>query len=179
MAASHDVPPWRGPDPRPNDIKRKLTSEGHVGGCRWVLQLHISLVILITFTLDDLLMLSGENWFWSLLRPKGLRSTLYSQGCASTNPMAPAWCLTFTLSTGWSLVNVWPRWPFVQKNVQFAGHFEWTLLKINDQQKRCIFTPLGSGGFYQKDKYDYRFSLNVFAYYDNNFNIIIDQSEET
>lgn len=33
-AASHDVPPWRGPDPRPNDIKRRLTTEGHVGGCR-------------------------------------------------------------------------------------------------------------------------------------------------
>ena len=32
----------------------------------------INLVILITFTLVDLLMLLGENWCWSLLGPKGL-----------------------------------------------------------------------------------------------------------
>ena len=31
----------------------------------------INLVILITFSLDDLLMLLGENWCWSLLGPKG------------------------------------------------------------------------------------------------------------
>ena len=36
------------------------------------LPLLINLVILITFTLDDLLMLWGENWCWSLLGPKGL-----------------------------------------------------------------------------------------------------------
>ena len=29
-------------------------------------------MILITFTLHDLLMLLGENWCWSLLGPKGL-----------------------------------------------------------------------------------------------------------
>ena len=34
----------------------------------------INLVILITFTLDDLRMLLGENWCWSLLRPKGLKA---------------------------------------------------------------------------------------------------------
>ena len=39
-----------------------------------ILPLVINLVILITFTLDDLLMLLGENWCWSLLGPKG-RST--------------------------------------------------------------------------------------------------------
>ena len=32
----------------------------------------INWVILITFTFDDLLMLLGENWCWSLLGPKGL-----------------------------------------------------------------------------------------------------------
>ena len=37
-----------------------------------ILPLVINLVILITFTLDDLLMLLGENWCWPLLRPKGL-----------------------------------------------------------------------------------------------------------
>ena len=37
-----------------------------------ILPLVIYLVILITFTLDDLLMLLGENWWWSLLGPKGL-----------------------------------------------------------------------------------------------------------
>ena len=137
------MPPWRGPDPRPNDIKRRLTTEGHVGGCRWVLQLHISLVILIILTLDDLLMLLGENWCWSLLGPKGLRwSTLYSLGCASKGPYGPpTWHPFFALTSGWSMVNVWPRWPFVQKNVRFAGHFEKTYLKISDQQKRYIFTP--------------------------------------
>ena len=36
-----------------------------------ILPLVINLVILITFTLDDLLMLLGENWWWSLLGPKG------------------------------------------------------------------------------------------------------------
>ena len=62
-----------------------------------MLQLHISLVILIILTLDDLLMLLGENCCWSLLGPKGLRwSTLYSQGCASKGPyglnLAPIFC---------------------------------------------------------------------------------------
>ena len=33
----------------------------------------INLVILITFTLDVLMMLLGENWCWSLLGPKGLK----------------------------------------------------------------------------------------------------------
>ena len=37
-----------------------------------ILPLVINLVILITFTLVDLLMLLGENWCWPLLRPKGL-----------------------------------------------------------------------------------------------------------
>ena len=37
-----------------------------------LLLLVINLVILITFTLDDLLMLLGENWCWSLLGPKEL-----------------------------------------------------------------------------------------------------------
>ena len=37
-----------------------------------ILPLVINLVILITFTLVDLLMLLGENWCWSLLGPKGL-----------------------------------------------------------------------------------------------------------
>ena len=37
-----------------------------------ILPLVINLVILITFTLDDLLMLLGENWCWPLLQPKGL-----------------------------------------------------------------------------------------------------------
>ena len=37
-----------------------------------ILPLIINLVILITFTLHDLLMLLGENWCWSLLGPKGL-----------------------------------------------------------------------------------------------------------
>ena len=110
-AASHDVPPWRGPDPRPNDIKRRLTTEGHVGGCRWVLQLHISLVILIILTLDDLLMLLGENCCWSLLGPKGLRwSTLYSQGCASKGPygpnLAPIFCSHLGLVNGQCLAKM-------------------------------------------------------------------------
>ena len=39
-----------------------------------ILPLVINLVVLITFTLDDLLMLLGENWCWSLLRPKGLKA---------------------------------------------------------------------------------------------------------
>ncbi|XP_022787785.1 F-box only protein 16-like [Stylophora pistillata] len=29
-----EAPPWRGPDPHPDDIKRKSFSSGHVGGCR-------------------------------------------------------------------------------------------------------------------------------------------------
>lgn len=29
-----EAPPWRGPDPHPDDIKRKSFSGGHVGGCR-------------------------------------------------------------------------------------------------------------------------------------------------
>ena len=33
----------------------------------------MNLVILVTFTLDDLLMLLGENRCWSLLGPKGLK----------------------------------------------------------------------------------------------------------
>ena len=37
-----------------------------------ILPLVINLVILITFTLDELLMLLGENQCWSLLGPKGL-----------------------------------------------------------------------------------------------------------
>ena len=37
------------------------------------LPLVINLEILITFTLDDLLMPLGENWCWSLLGPEGLR----------------------------------------------------------------------------------------------------------
>ena len=39
-----------------------------------ILPLVTNLVVLITFTLDDLLMLLGENWCWSLLRPKGLKA---------------------------------------------------------------------------------------------------------
>ena len=41
-----------------------------------ILPLVINLVILITFTLDDLLMLLGENWCWSLLWPKGWSTAL-------------------------------------------------------------------------------------------------------
>ena len=37
----------------------------------------INLVILITFTLDDLLMLLGENLCWSLLGPKVLSMVLF------------------------------------------------------------------------------------------------------
>ena len=33
----------------------------------------MNLVILVTFTLDDLLMLLGENRCWSLFGPKGLK----------------------------------------------------------------------------------------------------------
>ena len=33
----------------------------------------MNLAILITFTLDDLVMLLGENWWWPLLGPKGLK----------------------------------------------------------------------------------------------------------
>ena len=33
----------------------------------------MNFVILVTFTLDDLLMLLGENRCWSLLGPKGLK----------------------------------------------------------------------------------------------------------
>ena len=40
----------------------------------------INLVILITCTLDDLLMLVGENWCWPLLGPKGL-----TRGRATSN----------------------------------------------------------------------------------------------
>lgn len=31
---AHETPPWRGPDPHPTDIKRKLSSEAPGGGCR-------------------------------------------------------------------------------------------------------------------------------------------------
>ncbi|XP_067046930.1 F-box only protein 16-like [Acropora muricata] len=31
---AHEIPPWRGPDPHPTDIKRKLSSEAPGGGCR-------------------------------------------------------------------------------------------------------------------------------------------------
>ena len=33
----------------------------------------MNLVVLVTFTLDDLLMLLGENRCWSLFGPKGLK----------------------------------------------------------------------------------------------------------
>ena len=33
-SSDQDVPPWRGPDPHPSDIKRRVSSDGHVGGCR-------------------------------------------------------------------------------------------------------------------------------------------------
>ena len=47
-----------------------------------ILPLVINLVILITFTLDDLLMLLGENWCWSLLGPEGLMvCTSYKTTC--------------------------------------------------------------------------------------------------
>ena len=45
-----------------------------------ILPLVINLVILITFTLDDLLMMLGENWFWSLLGPKGLTRNKWTRG---------------------------------------------------------------------------------------------------
>ena len=41
-----------------------------------ILPLVINLVILITFTLDDLLMLLGENCCWSLLGPKRLKKNV-------------------------------------------------------------------------------------------------------
>ena len=41
-----------------------------------IFPLVINLVILINFTLDDLLMLLGEHWCWSLLGPKGLREVV-------------------------------------------------------------------------------------------------------
>ena len=46
-----------------------------------ILPLVINLIILITFTLDDLLMLLGENWCWSLLGPKRLTSLLVHEPC--------------------------------------------------------------------------------------------------
>ena len=42
-----------------------------------ILPLVINLVIHITFTLDDLLTLLGENSCWSLLGPKGLNSGIF------------------------------------------------------------------------------------------------------
>ena len=47
---------------------------------------------MITFTLDDLLMLLGENWCWSLMGPKGLKRLCH--GCLVNfvfMPMACQW----------------------------------------------------------------------------------------
>ena len=63
-----------------------------------------------TFALDDLLMLLGENWCWLLLGPKGLSSTLYSQGCASIGPygpgLAPTFCSRLRLVNGQCLAKM-------------------------------------------------------------------------
>ena len=48
----------------------------NLGQDQSIFPLVVNLVILITFTLDDLLMLLGENWCWSLLGPKGLREVV-------------------------------------------------------------------------------------------------------
>ena len=45
-----------------------------------IFSLVIILLILITFSLDCVLTMSGENWFWSLLGLKGLTSFLRYQG---------------------------------------------------------------------------------------------------
>ena len=49
----------------------------------------LNLEILITFTLDDLLMLLGENWWWSLLGPKGLSPSAkqYRNSCSGPPPV--------------------------------------------------------------------------------------------
>ena len=92
----------------------------------------IILLILINFALDKLWISLGENWWWSLVGPKGLRGMKFIKIKKKRRGLPPNWVKhsgTFIQGTPSGPTKMFPKWSL-----------GWGLLIIN-QQKFSFILP--------------------------------------